>query len=180
MLVGAFSATLAHHFSIRMAAHRFCTGWQWCLLFFALLIATSCHTDQRDQTRQTTNQPETYSPKHHRHKHKHNQNLMPTATSPSGQADVQTGAAPANVQQVLAFVRQNNHAPDGYVGGRTFGNFENHLPKQDASGSPIRYQEWDVHPKIRGQNRGVERLITGSDGRAYYTADHYNTFTEFK
>ena len=37
-------------------------------------------------------------------------------------------------------------------------------------------QEWDVHPWVRGVNRGAERLITGSDGGAYFTADHYRTF----
>jgi len=29
-------------------------------------------------------------------------------------------------------------------------------------------------------NRGPERIVTGSDGRAYYTSDHYTTFTEMK
>jgi ribonuclease T1 len=27
-----------------------------------------------------------------------------------------------------------------------------------------------------GTNRGAERLVTGSDGSAYYTSDHYQTF----
>ena len=28
----------------------------------------------------------------------------------------------------------------------------------------------------RGQSRDAERIITGSDGSAYYTADHYVSF----
>lgn len=40
----------------------------------------------------------------------------------------------------------------------------------------ITYREWDVNPKIKGVDRGEERLVTGSDGSAYYTADHYQTF----
>jgi len=27
-------------------------------------------------------------------------------------------------------------------------------------------------------NRGAERIVTGSDGRAWYTGDHYQHFTE--
>ncbi|HEY0111219.1 MAG TPA: ribonuclease domain-containing protein, partial [Fibrella sp.] len=80
----------------------------------------------------------------------------------------------------LAYVRANNRAMDGYVGGRRFGNFENHLPRSSTDGKPIRYQEWDVNPKIQGRNRGTQRLITGSDGRAWYTNDHYNSFVEVK
>ena len=41
-----------------------------------------------------------------------------------------------------------------------------------------RHQEFDVNPYQRGVNRGAERLVVGSDGRAYYTSDHYRTFTE--
>jgi len=51
------------------------------------------------------------------------------------------------------------------------------LPKSDASGRPITYREYDVNPRQPGVNRGPERLVVGSNGRAYYTADHYRTFT---
>lgn len=87
---------------------------------------------------------------------------------------------PTKVYDVLAYVRENNRAMNGYVGGRQFGNYEKHLPRQGASGRQIAYREWDVNPKKRGRNRGTERLITGSDGRAWFTGDHYNTFTEIK
>ncbi|WP_442791169.1 ribonuclease domain-containing protein [Mycobacterium sp. Aquia_216] len=50
------------------------------------------------------------------------------------------------------------------------------LPVTDASGKPITYQEWDVNPKVPGQGRDEERIITGSDGSAWYTNDHYGTF----
>ncbi|MBO0950208.1 ribonuclease domain-containing protein [Fibrella forsythiae] len=90
----------------------------------------------------------------------------------------QTGSIPQKVYDVLTYVRANKRAMDGYVGGRRFGNYENHLPRSDTDGKSIQYQEWDVNPKIQGKNRGTERLITGSDGRAWYTTDHYNTFTE--
>lgn len=39
------------------------------------------------------------------------------------------------------------------------------------------YREWDVNPKVKGQSRDDLRVVTGLDGSAYYTNDHYETFT---
>jgi guanyl-specific ribonuclease Sa len=101
----------------------------------------------------------------------------PTATRPRQ-------SVPRNVLQVLQYVEKNNHAPDGYEGGRTFLNLGNHgdqsLPNFDADAKSIKYREWDVHPHVSGKNRGAERLVTASDGRAYYTSDHYRTFTRIR
>jgi ribonuclease T1 len=94
--------------------------------------------------------------------------------------DNSNGAIPAKVFTVLQYIKANNHAMDGYVGGRVFTNREGNLPKQDAQSNDIDYQEWDVNEKIQGQNRGTERICTGSDGRSWYTKDHYRTFTEIK
>ena len=97
------------------------------------------------------------------------------------EANQQTsGEIPAKVYKVLDYIRTNGRAPAGYVGGRRFGNFERLLPRQDVSGQRIQYQEWDVNPKKKGRNRGAERLVTGSDGRAWYTRDHYDSFVEVK
>jgi ribonuclease T1 len=55
------------------------------------------------------------------------------------------------------------------------------LPKKDANGNPITYTKYDVNPAPQhGATRGKERMVVGSDGRAYYTRDHYKTFEEFK
>ena len=54
------------------------------------------------------------------------------------------------------------------------------MPKTDANGKPITYREWDVNPSQPGVNRGAERLVTGSDGSAWYTSDHYQTFTRIR
>jgi guanyl-specific ribonuclease Sa len=89
-------------------------------------------------------------------------------------------AIPPEAFKVLAYVREHREAPPGYVGGRRFGNFEGRLPKADARGRRIAYQEWDIYPKRPGRNRGPHRLVTGSDGRAWYTADHYGTFLEIR
>jgi ribonuclease T1 len=89
---------------------------------------------------------------------------------------VKSSKVPQKVYDVLKYVRENGSAMDSYVGGRKFGNFENLLPKKDENGRKINYQEWDVNPKQQGRNRGTERLITGSDGKAYFTNNHYKSF----
>ena len=80
-------------------------------------------------------------------------------------------AVPAYALEVLAKVRaRDGDALPGYVGGTRFQNRERRLP-------PGTYREYDVHPRIRGRDRGPERLvIDGKSGRAYYTPDHYRTF----
>lgn len=83
---------------------------------------------------------------------------------------------PQKVYEVLKYIKENGIAPDGYVGGRKFGNYEKLLPQKDENGRRINYQEWHVNPKKQGRNRGVERLVTGSDGRAYFTKNHYKSF----
>jgi metalloendopeptidase OMA1, mitochondrial len=91
---------------------------------------------------------------------------------------------PRRVLQVLEYVEKNNRAPEGYEGGRTFLNLgkggDQSLPNFDANANTIKYREWDVNPHVEGKNRGAERLVTGSDGRAYYTSDHYRTFIRIR
>jgi guanyl-specific ribonuclease Sa len=87
---------------------------------------------------------------------------------------------PQKVYNVLNYIRSNHQPMPGYTGGRIFSNREELLPREDNNGKPILYHEWDVNPKIEGQNRGTERIITGSDGRAWYTNDHYRSFREIK
>ncbi len=83
---------------------------------------------------------------------------------------------PRAALDTLAVIDRTGHAPTGYVGGRRFGNFEHHLPRRTASGVRIQYREWDVARHVLGVNRGPRRLVTGDDGSAYFSADHYRTF----
>ena len=113
--------------------------------------------------------------------------LAPVACGPEAppptQVQVQGApkdAVPVHARETLAYIRQHGYAPPGYVGGRVFGNYEGALPRYDTRHKRIEYREWDVHPKAEGRNRGAERLVTGSDGRAWYTADHYRTFIEVR
>ncbi|MBK8642883.1 MAG: ribonuclease [Saprospiraceae bacterium] len=81
---------------------------------------------------------------------------------------------PEQVYIVLDYVKKHNKPLPGFEGGRTFYNREKKLPKTNIYN--IVYREWDIYPKVKGKNRGAERLITGSDGNAYYTNNHYRTF----
>ena len=65
-------------------------------------------------------------------------------------------------------------ANDGREGGKV-------LPRKDSKGRPITYTEYDINPAPQhGAGRGKERIVLGTDGKAYYTRDHYKTFEEFK
>lgn len=125
--------------------------------------------------------------------HASHTSLIQSSSSPAGVAqneDKSNGISssgnenndsiPQKVYVVLNYILEHHHAMDGYVGGRVFTNREKIVPQFDAKGNPITYQEWDVNPKIEGQNRGTERILTGSDGRNWYTDDHYKTFKEIK
>ncbi len=83
---------------------------------------------------------------------------------------------PAAAYETLDYIRNYKRAPEGFVGGRKFGNYEKRLPVKTESGMKIAYKEWDIYPKVPGKNRGPERLVTGSDNRAWYTPDHYDSF----
>ena len=63
-------------------------------------------------------------------------------------------------------------------GGGEFKNIPPKLPQKDSNGRKIDYREFDVNSKISGKPRDRERFIRGSDGRTYYSDDHYETFTE--
>jgi guanyl-specific ribonuclease Sa len=91
---------------------------------------------------------------------------------------------PPNVQDTLNQIDAGKwpgsaNAP-GTKGGGSFENREGLLPTTDASGRPITYQEWDVNPKVPGQGRDAQRIVTGSDGSAWYTDGHYGSFRRIR
>lgn len=92
--------------------------------------------------------------------------------------------APERVVRTLALIDAGRwpgaaDAP-GTRGGRTFRNNEGLLPRTDSTGARARYQEWDVNPKRPGRGRDAERIITGADGSAWYTLDHYRSFHQIR
>ena len=70
--------------------------------------------------------------------------------------------------------------PGTRKGGVEFKNREGKLPSKGKDGKPITYKEYDVNPTPAGKGRDAERMVLGSDGKTYYTKDHYKTFTEIK
>ena len=73
---------------------------------------------------------------------------------------------------------KNGAPPQGYKGGKTYNN----QPVNGGQKLPdgVKYKEYDINPYIKGQNRGAERVVIGDDGSAWYTNDHYHTFTRIK
>ena len=143
------------------------------LLFLFIIgqVVFGCNQRQPDNRFQKSEQNDFSFGKKHKNHRKNTQRQNQVAISTE---------VPQKVFEVLEYIKANNSAPQGYVGGRRFGNFEHNLADKDNTGQRINYQEWDVNPKVKGQNRGAERLITGSDGKAWFTFDHYRSFVEVK
>ncbi len=99
-------------------------------------------------------------------------------TGSSSKRLVEDPAIPMEAYAILWYVRQHHQAQPGYVGGKRFGNYEKLLPEKDQKRKKIFYKEWDIYPRQEGVNRGPHRIVTGSDQRAWYTPDHYQSFIE--
>lgn len=116
-------------------------------------------------------------PDHARPPAPHEPRRDPPAAGPVVRLDPATAA---RVDPVVDYVLARGEPPPGHVGGREYRNLGldggEVLPRVDDRGRPIRYREWDVNGRVPGRNRGAERIVTGSDGRAYYSNDHYATF----
>lgn len=82
---------------------------------------------------------------------------------------------PEYVFLVLEYIEMHDGiAPEGYVGGRIFSNYDRSLP------SNLQYREYDVHPWHPKKNRGPERLVRGNNNAAWYTSNHYRSFVKIK
>ncbi|MFH5208668.1 ribonuclease domain-containing protein [Antrihabitans spumae] len=98
----------------------------------------------------------------------------------SAQVSDVPAAATQTLQKIDAGSWPESANAPGTKGGETWRNRDRQLPVKDAAGKAITYKEWDVNPKRRGQTRDAERIVTGSDGSAWYTGDHYKTFTRMR
>ncbi|WP_433575803.1 ribonuclease domain-containing protein [Nocardia brasiliensis] len=90
------------------------------------------------------------------------------------------GGGPDLGARVVDGCATNGTAGAGTKGGGTWQNRDGTLPRTDAAGRTIAYREWDVNIKQPGHNRDAERIVTGSDHSAWYTGDHYATFTRMR
>jgi ribonuclease T1 len=93
-------------------------------------------------------------------------------SSPAQRAGKPTSPdVPEAATEVYKYVLSHHSAPSGYVGGRIWRNREKNLPQGGS------YHEFDVNPKVRGRNRGAERIVVDfKTGKGWYTSDHYRTF----
>ncbi|MBF6168277.1 ribonuclease [Streptomyces gardneri] len=113
--------------------------------------------------------------------------VTPTAAPRAGETASPVTQAVGVPERAYATLREidagrwpgSANAP-GTKGGERWMNRGGDLPATDGSGKPITYQEWDVNPKQPGRSRDAERIVTGSDGSAWYTGDHYKTFTRMR
>jgi ribonuclease T1 len=105
----------------------------------------------------------------------------PVSAPPLQQSERRSPEEPSDAQipekaiTVYENTLREGRAPKGYVGGRVWENREHRLPRGGN------YREFDVNPKLPGQNRGAERIVVNLDTReGWYTADHYRTFTRIE
>lgn len=83
---------------------------------------------------------------------------------------IAVAALPHEARVTLQLIETGGPFPynrDGVV----FGNYEKRLPARMRG----YYHEYTV-PTPGLKTRGARRIITGSEGERYYTADHYNSF----
>jgi guanyl-specific ribonuclease Sa len=82
---------------------------------------------------------------------------------------------PQKALDTLKEVRETGKVPAGYEGGRVYKNIEGRLPSGGT------YREYDVDPKPSAGARNAERIVVDqASGRAWYTSDHYASFSEIK
>jgi ribonuclease T1 len=95
-----------------------------------------------------------------------------TGTPRSGLGTVEVAALPVQAKDTLALIDRGGPYP--YRQDNTvFSNTERILPARPAG----YYREYTV-PTPGSPDRGARRLIVGTDGDVYYTADHYATFRQ--
>lgn len=100
--------------------------------------------------------------------------------APTSRAPGVPGKAYDTLREIDAGRWPDSANAPGTKGGDRWMNRAGTLAAKDGAGKPITYQEWDVNPKQRGRSRDAERIVTGSDGSAWYTGDHYETFTRMR
>lgn len=97
------------------------------------------------------------------------------ATDPvSGLAWVDLAALPPEAADTVDLIDAGGPFPYEEDDG-TFGNFEGILPEQPRG----YYREYTV--ETPGSNdRGARRIVAGSEGELYWTADHYQSFERIR
>lgn len=100
----------------------------------------------------------------------------PGSTDPvSGLPWVAESALPREARHTLALVRAGGPFPYPRSDDQTFANRERLLPAEPRG----YYREFTVVTP-GSADRGTRRIITGSGGEKYWTADHYASFSRIR
>jgi guanyl-specific ribonuclease Sa len=106
----------------------------------------------------------------------------PAGVAANGVGKIPLGPASDDAWRVLNRVDSKGAPLPGYKGGKVWDNNGTQgaqiLPR-GADGS-VTYREWDLTQKVKGVDRDGRRLVTGSDGSAFYTTDHYLSFIQIR
>lgn len=89
-------------------------------------------------------------------------------------ATVAAADLPPQARETLALIRAGGPFPYR-KDGSTFMNREGRLPPKPRG----YYREYTV-PTPGARDRGARRIVTGRDGEAYYTDDHYRSFRRIR
>jgi ribonuclease T1 len=92
----------------------------------------------------------------------------------SGLPWVDAAALPAEARDVLTLIDAGGPFPYEQD-DQTFGNYEGLLPEHETG----YYREYTVDTP-GSDDRGARRIIAGSDGERYWTADHYTSFERIR
>ncbi len=84
---------------------------------------------------------------------------------------------PDNAYEVADYIRNTGRVPVGHKGGGYYYNLPSTPAGQVLPQAPT-YKEYDINPHIKGVNRGIERIVIGTDGKVWYTDNHYTSFQE--
>jgi ribonuclease T1 len=98
--------------------------------------------------------------------------IQSSAASQSS-APVALSALPPEASTTVARIRAGGPFPFPHNDGVVFHNAEHHLPREPDGW----YHEYTV-PTPESDDRGERRIITGRDGRYWYTGDHYASFQQ--
>jgi RHS repeat-associated protein len=88
---------------------------------------------------------------------------------------VPIGPVPESAWVTLARVDTKGSPFPGFKGGSIFRNENGQLPSTPG----VTYREWDVNP-VKGATRDGYRIVTGSDGSAFWTGNHYGDFVTMR
>jgi ribonuclease T1 len=101
--------------------------------------------------------------------------ISPGGVDPdSGLPWVDPAALPPEARDVLALIDAGGPFPYDQD-DETFGNYEGLLPEHETG----YYREYTVDTP-GSDDRGARRIIAGSEGERYWTADHYASFERIR